>query len=222
MIPEKIHYCWFGRGVKPPEFNSYLETWRKHLPGYEIKEWNEDNFPIDDFIYSREAFRMGDYAFVADVARMYALYTEGGVYLDTDIEIISSLDRYLLTDSFVGREQDLVGTAVIGAEKGTMWIGRFLEYYRNRHFINLLGHPVRTANTKLLTRDILPRIAPEEQPVIFQNGYLSCKNYVTGEITVRPGAAAIHHFCASWKYKKTWRSRLDVIRRGLEVRYLKT
>lgn len=220
MIPKTIHYCWFGGKEKPPTFCEYLATWQKFLPDFEIKEWNESNFPVNEYRYAREAYAMGDFAFVSDVARLHALFMEGGIYLDTDVELINNFDAYLACESFVGRESEFIGTAVIGAEPSLPWISRFLDYYKGRHFINPFGHPVRTANTKIMTLRILPKVNDEDYPVVFEQGYLSCKDYVTGELLIRSGAAAIHHFQASWKRgKKTLKSRVRTLIKGLRTRY---
>ena len=85
MIPKKIHYCWFGRGEKPALVKKCMASWKKYLPEYELKEWNEDNFDLDLFPFTREAYESRKYAFVTDVVRLYALYNEGGVYMDTDV-----------------------------------------------------------------------------------------------------------------------------------------
>ena len=93
MIPKKIHYCWFGHNKKSPEFEMFLATWKKHLPDYEIIEWNEDNFDVNAYRYSSEAYSMGCYAHVSDVCRIHVLNEIGGIYFDTDVEVLASFDR---------------------------------------------------------------------------------------------------------------------------------
>ena len=95
MIPKVIHYCWFGRGELPPLAKKCLDSWKKYCPDYEIKEWNEDNFDLDSYPYVREAYDKRKFAFVTDVVRLYALYHEGGIYMDTDVEVLKPLDRFL-------------------------------------------------------------------------------------------------------------------------------
>ena len=115
-IPKKIHYCWFGKGKKPKLFKKCLDSWEKYCPGYEIIEWNEDNFPIQQFPYAQRAYDDGKWAFVSDVARIWALYHHGGIYLDTDMEIIKPIDAFCKHDMFLGME-DTNGTvngAIIG------------------------------------------------------------------------------------------------------------
>ena len=90
MIPKIIHYCWFGRGKKSKEIEKYINTWKIILPDYQIIEWNESNFPYKKWKFCREAYAVKSYAFVADVCRLYALYEMGGIYLDTDVEVLKS------------------------------------------------------------------------------------------------------------------------------------
>lgn len=96
MIPRTIHYCWFGDKEKPAEVLRMIANWQKHCPGYEIKEWNENNFDIRLNRYCEEAYATKKWAFVSDVARLWALVHEGGVYMDTDVELVRPLDRLLL------------------------------------------------------------------------------------------------------------------------------
>lgn len=93
-IPKKIHYCWFGKGEKPKIVKMCIESWREKLPEYEIKEWNEENFDISINNYVKQAYEAKKYAFVSDYVRLYALYIEGGIYMDTDVEVLKSLDEF--------------------------------------------------------------------------------------------------------------------------------
>ena len=95
MIPKIIHYCWFGRGLMPKSHRDCIKDWKRLMPDWQFVRWDERNFPIDYCAYTQEAYRQGRYAFVADVARLYALYTQGGIYLDTDVELLQPLDRFL-------------------------------------------------------------------------------------------------------------------------------
>ena len=104
MIPKKIHYCWFGRSKMPELALKCIASWKKYLPDYEIKEWNEDNFDLELYPYVREAYNNRKFAFVTDVVRLYALYTEGGIYMDTDVEVLKPLDCFLNHQAFSGFE----------------------------------------------------------------------------------------------------------------------
>ena len=101
MIPKIIHYCWFGRKPKSEEFNKYLESWKRFCPDYEIKEWNESNFDLNKNDYCREAYEAKKWAFVADYVRLKVLEKYGGIYMDTDVELIKSLDKFLHYNAFM-------------------------------------------------------------------------------------------------------------------------
>ena len=106
MIPKVIHYCWFGKGKMPDLALKCLESWKKYCPDYVIKEWNEDNFDLDLYPYAREAYDNRKFAFVTDVVRLYALYHEGGIYMDTDVELVNSIDKFLHHTAFSGFESE--------------------------------------------------------------------------------------------------------------------
>ena len=106
MIPKIIHYCWFGGLDKPEKVQKYIDGWKNILPGYQIIEWNEKNFSIDYCRYTEEAYQRRKYAFVSDVARLYALKTYGGVYLDTDVEILKDFTSELDASEIFSFESD--------------------------------------------------------------------------------------------------------------------
>lgn len=131
MIPKVIHYVWLGRGEKNERVKHCIESWRKYLPDYEIKEWNEDNFDVlgyNDFC--KEAYENKKWAFASDVVRLYALYKEGGIYMDTDVEVYKPLDEFLNKEGFTGFEcVHYPATATMGCEKGNPVIKMMLDYY---------------------------------------------------------------------------------------------
>ena len=100
MIPKIIHYCWFGRNSLPDDVKEYIATWKKYCPDYQIVEWNEDNFDVNSCDYVKEAYGAKKWAFVSDYVRLYALYTMGGVYMDTDVEVVKPLDGLLKYNAF--------------------------------------------------------------------------------------------------------------------------
>ena len=119
MIPKKIHYCWFGRGKMPELAVKCIESWKKYLPEYEIKEWNEDTFDLTLYPYAKEAYDNRKFAFVTDVVRLYALYYEGGIYMDTDVEVLKPLDYLLQFDAVSGFETDSqIPTGLMASQKG--------------------------------------------------------------------------------------------------------
>ena len=106
MIPKLIHYCWFGRGQMPAKALYCIDTWKKYLPDYQLKQWNEDTFDLNSVLYAQQAHQARKFAFVTDYVRLYALFTEGGVYMDTDVEVLKSLDTLLSLPGFSGFESD--------------------------------------------------------------------------------------------------------------------
>ena len=103
-IPKVIHYVWMGKGTKSEFMLRCIDSWKKYLPDYEIVEWNEERFDVRSNPYTEEAYNCKKWAFVSDYVRLYALYTEGGVYMDTDVEVIKPLDRFLEHPAFSGFE----------------------------------------------------------------------------------------------------------------------
>ena len=135
MIHKILHYCWFGRGQMGPVALKCMESWKKYCPDYQIKVWNEDNFDIGQNTFVKEAYEEKKWAFVTDYVRLYALYTEGGIYLDSDIELLKNLDDLLSLGGVVTSYQDCtIPAAIMLAEKGNVWLQDLLSYYDNRHF----------------------------------------------------------------------------------------
>ena len=152
MIPKVIHYCWFGKGKMPDLALKCLESWKKYCPDYVIKEWNEDNFDLDLYPYAREAYDNRKFAFVTDVVRLYALYHEGGIYMDTDVELVNSIDKFLHHTAFSGFESEKnVPTGIMASVKGGTWVQENLDVYTNRKFVNSDGTLDLTTNVYLIT-----------------------------------------------------------------------
>lgn len=131
-IPKIIHYVWVGGKEKPKSIQKCMKTWKNHLQGYEIKEWNESNFDISSHPFVEAAYKAKKWAFVSDYIRAYAIYNEGGIYFDTDILLVDSIDDLLDNKAFVGFENDTHPfTAVFGAEKNHPFVKDMLDYYDN-------------------------------------------------------------------------------------------
>lgn len=136
MIPKKIHYVWLGKGEKNERIKKCIESWKKFLPNYEIIEWNEDNFDLNFNDFVRQSYDAKKYAFTSDVIRLYALYTEGGIYMDTDVEVYQPLDEFLDEEGFTGFEDiNYPVCATMGSEKGNPVIKMMLDYYNCVDFI---------------------------------------------------------------------------------------
>lgn len=144
MLPKVIHYCWFGRNPLPPLAVKCINSWKRYLPDYEIKEWNEDNFDINMIPYTKEAYEAKKYAFVSDFARFWILYKFGGLYFDTDVEVIKPLNEIIARGSFMGCENDATDTKVanvapglgLGAKQEQDFYKEMIALYSKLHFIN--------------------------------------------------------------------------------------
>ena len=137
-IPKKIHYCWFGRNSLPPLAVKCLESWKRFFPDYEIKEWNEDNFDVNIISYTAEAYRVKKYAFVSDYARFWILYHYGGLYFDTDVEVIKNMDDIIAKGPFMGCENEAKAGATpaqLGVAPGLGLYGEILDIYKDKHYI---------------------------------------------------------------------------------------
>lgn len=133
MFPKKIHYCWFGGGPKDKLFEKCYKSWQKYFPDWEIIEWNEDNFDVNFCEYTKRAYELGKYAFVSDVARLKIIYDDGGVYFDTDVEVIKKFDNKFLSEGYFGEEEDgLINTGIgFAALKHNDAIKTILDAYEN-------------------------------------------------------------------------------------------
>lgn len=212
-IPKTIHYCWFGRGPKSELIQKCIKSWEKYLPDYEIKEWNEDNFDININNYVREAYENKKYAFVSDFARLYAIYNEGGIYFDTDLEVIKNMDEFLEHNTFIGFEGNLSSfTAVFGSVKKSKWVKENLNYYKGRNFVLEDGSFDTRTNTDIVNEINVNKYGVKlnntyqefEDFVIYPSEYFSPKDWETGEIHTTKNTYSIHHFNGSWhdKYEK--------------------
>lgn len=204
MIPKIIHYCWFGKKNKPESVLQYIESWKRYLPDYKIKEWNEDNFPINYCKYTEEAYRVKKFAFVSDVCRLYALLTEGGIYLDTDVEVISSFNQFIYNKSFIGMEIfNFLGTAVIGSEGGANWIKNILDTYKNEYFILRKGKLNTTPNVQRITKYINENCPLQDKPIVYPIDFFCAKDWKLNKLLVTENTICIHHYDGSWNKKES-------------------
>lgn len=208
MIPKIIHYCWFGGKRKPKLARKCIESWKKYLPDYTFKEWNESNFDVNCNRYVKEAYQSRRFAFVTDYVRLYALYTEGGVYMDTDVEVLAPLDDFLHHHAFSGFEDnDFVPTGIMASEKGGKWVKELLNYYDNISFINTDGSLNLKTNTQQITDTMVLKGLRRDNTYQEINGmvsfypsdYFCPKSWNTGEITLTERTHTIHHFSGSWR-----------------------
>ncbi len=213
-IPKIIHYIWLGKKELPEKEKKCLESWKKFCPDYELKLWNEDNFDIENSNeYVKEAYKNKKYAFVADYIRMHALYEEGGIYLDTDVELLKPFDEFLKYDFFSTFENMvMINPAIVGAKKHNIVIKTILEDYHDRSFyldkkktkINLLPIPI-TASV-ILKNIFGVNLDNTYQEIAFKDTiicvlpceYYHAQDYVSGEIVITPNTHGIHRYAASW------------------------
>lgn len=154
MIPKIIHYCWFGRGEMPELAKKCIASWHEYMPDWEYKLWNEDCFDVNSVAYAKEAYEAKKYAFVSDYVRLEALHAEGGVYLDTDVEVFKSFEDLLHLDAFAGFEGSKhlpVGTCVMASKANGLWVDEMLGEYKNRHFVKGDGTFDLTTNVQFIT-----------------------------------------------------------------------
>lgn len=227
MIPKIIHYCWFGGNPLPDLAKKCIDSWKKYFPDYEIKEWNETNFDIDCCDYVREAYEEKKWAFVSDYARYWVLYHEGGLYFDTDVEIIKDMKDIVSMGSFMGCEyvkssknehnkknynQLTIGVAPglgLGIEPGLSLIKEILDFYNIKHFRLQDGNLDKTTIVKYTT-DFLKQYGWEpngnlqciEDLYIYPVDYFCPMNYETAEINITSNTRSIHHYTASWLNEK--------------------
>lgn len=211
MIPKIIHMCWFGRSKKSELALRCINTWKQYCCSYRIIEWNEDNFDISSNEYVFQAYNAKKWAFVTDYVRLYALYNYGGVYMDTDVEVIKPINEFLNNAVFSGFEcVDRVPTGIIGAEKGNKLVLELLNYYNDKSFINADGSLNLTTNVKTIT-DILVKhglvlnntCQTISGMTLYPNDFFCPKNYITGKITITNNTHTIHHYDGSWQTPKT-------------------
>lgn len=220
MIPKIIHYCWFGGNPLPPLALKCIASWKKYLPAYEIKEWNESNFNLDQYRFAKEALEHKKYAFISDVCRLHALKEEGGIYLDTDVEVLRSLDVFLDKNAFSGFENDnFVPTGIMASEKGSVWATEMLAYYNNRSFVKENGALDTISNTYIITQLMKKKGFKmnntfqeiEGYVTFYPNDYFCPKSYKTGNIELTENSYCIHHFAKSWiPFRKKWQNILKM------------
>lgn len=207
MIPKKIHYCWFGRGKKSDLIEKCIASWKKFLPDYEIKEWNEDNFDVNSVRFVKEAYEMRKWAFVTDFVRLYALHTEGGIYLDSDVEVLKPLDRFLEHPAFTGFEMPgYCLTGIMASEKGGAWVYDMLKEYYDRRFILEDGKLNTEPNLSYATKIMQARGADLSGKHLSDPGYVEIyprdffcpKRHEDGKIVLTENSYTIHHFAGSW------------------------
>lgn len=214
MIPKKIHYCWFGRNPLPESALKCIASWRKYLPDYEIIEWNEDNFDVDSIPYTAQAYQAKKYAFVSDYARFKILYEHGGIYFDTDVEVIKPIDDIIAKGPFMGFEINPCAERPNGAVNPGLGLGvgaghdlykEIIDAYGQFQFMNTNGELNQTT-VVIYTSNILIKkgltakkgIQQVDGIFLYPKEYFNPLDDNTGRLVITENTHSIH-----W-YSKTW------------------
>lgn len=211
MIPKIIHYCWFGGKPLPSMAKKCITSWKKHCPEYIIKRWDESNFDVNCCAYVKEAFESKKWAFITDYVRLWAMYNYGGIYMDTDVEVLKNLDCFLSEKAFSGFESvDRIPTGIMASEKNSPIINLLLSRYHNRHFLMPDRSLDLTTNVEEITRVMVERgliLNGRKQTVdgftFYPKDYFCPKDYRTKKLELTDNTYTIHHFDGSWVPKST-------------------
>lgn len=207
-IPKIIHYCWFGRKPKPKLAEKCIKSWKKFCPDYEIIEWNEDNFDVSTApLYVRQAYEAKYWAFVTDYVRLKAMTEMGGIYMDTDVEVIKPLDAFLKQEAFAGFEHiERIQTGLLACRKGFPLFQEFLHYYDNAVFLRPDGSVDTTTNVEILTNLCRQRgLALNDQYQVVDGFAIYPKevfcpvDFDTKKLKKTRKTVTIHWFAGSWQ-----------------------
>jgi mannosyltransferase OCH1-like enzyme len=216
-IPKIIHYAWFGGKEKPDYLIKNIESWKKFCPDYEIKEWNEQNFDINSNQYLKEAIEHKKWAFASDYIRLKVVYDQGGIYLDTDVELMKSMDGFLDANFFSNFENlAMICFAVYGATPGCSVLKEMLDSYEDRPFvINKKKNKLDLTTNVILGATLLREKfgakldntyqnyeVNGEKLVFYPNDYFFAEDYVSREVTITENCHGIHFYASSWIGKK--------------------
>lgn len=230
MIPKIIHYCWFGRGEMPELALKCIESWHKYMPDYEYKLWNEDNFDISSNQYVKEAYEARKFAFVTDYVRLHALNTEGGIYMDTDVEVLKPFDPLLDLTGFIGFEgtkHNHIGTGTIACSLEGDWVSEQLRAYDDISFIKPDGSYDLTTNPIRITRIMVENGFVQngleqcyKDMHVFPTEYF-CPRQTTGEIIMTSNTYCDHHFMGSWNEQKQSSAIMRIVGQKNMIRLIK-
>lgn len=228
MIPKVIHYCWFGRGELTPLAKKCIASWRRYFPGYEIREWNEDNFDVNLLPYTSDAYKAGKYAFVSDYARFWVLYHHGGLYFDTDVEVIRPMGDVLERGPYMGLECGAPALAVnpglgLAAVPGMPVYKTVLDRFGSMSFFGEDGrlHPFTMIPmvTGLLAEQGLRGDGSVEQVAgitVYPPDWFNPYDDLTGRIRRTAHTRSIHWYAKSWlPGEPAWMTRMKRLLRRL-------
>ena len=224
MIPKVIHYCWFGKNKKPKSVIKCIKSWKRYCPDFEIIEWNEDNSDFLSCLYAKQAFENKKWAFVADYVRLKALFENGGLYFDTDYELIRPIDIFYNNSFFIGFETvDRIAAGIMGCDKGFPFLKEWLNDYLKREFVKKDGSFDLTTNVSIFTKmlaqkgfELNNKLQVINGIFVYPSHYFYPLNYQTNKIFITKETYGIHHYDGSWmtgkdKFLKTIGPRLTKI-----------
>ena len=211
MIPKIIHYCWLSDDAMPDLVLRCINSWKEKLPDYELILWDKKRFDLESLTWTKQAYDAKKYAFAADYIRLYSVYTYGGIYLDTDVEVLKSFDTLLHLPYFMGWEFNdrLMEAATFGAEAGCKWFGDCLIYYEGREFflpngtmdmkvLPLIMKELIKSNYKIYSLYNLPESYKDNGFYLFPKDYFSPKSCYSRKVRITANTYSIHHFNATW------------------------
>lgn len=209
MIPKTIHYCWLSGDPYPELIWKCIQSWKIYLPDYQFLLWDKSRAEEIDSEWLRQTISLQNYAFAADFIRIYSVLHYGGIYLDADVELVSSLDPFLKHNFFIGLEyNDDLEPAVFGAVPGHPWLKDLLNYYSNRSFSKCDGTLDQRTLPSIFNETAAVRFKfksngkiqyiNNEGIVIYTSDYFSPKNIYSQQILRTRNTVAIHHFESSW------------------------
>lgn len=217
MIPKIIHYTWFSGEEMPQMLKDCMASWKRNLRGYEFRLWDKDAIRDLDSAFLKQALENKKWAFAADYVRLYAIYNYGGIYLDTDVEVLMPFDDFLDNRTMIGWQDRCNGleVAAFGAEKGQSWVRDCLAYYQGRSFVREDGSfdkkllPNIVEETLCGRGYVLEKVetlnAYQEKAgktiQVFSSDFFSPKSYEDGKIRLTSNTRCIHHFAGSWQSK---------------------
>lgn len=229
MIPKLIHYCWFGNGEKPDIVLKCIESWKKYMPDYLIVEWNEGNYDYGKCLYTQQAYEVKKWAFVSDYARFDVLQQFGGIYFDTDVELIKSIPEDILSNSaFTCMEPSgkVNPGLIFGSEADTLFLNEMVNLYRNTSFLDNNGQPIcKTVNlfvTEKLTqygyveKDIYQEV---NGLVIYPSAIFCGFDLDIMEPNISENTISVHHYSGTWMNNNIKRKIQNIIKRlvGIKV-----
>ena len=217
MIPKKIHYCWFGRNPIPPKTKKYIDSWKKHCPDYEIVKWSEDNYDIEKHPYMKKAYTEKKWSFVSDYARLDIIYNEGGIYLDTDVELLKPLDFVLNEKAFFAREnEEFITTGLgFGAERHNSVVKMLRDMYDDQQDFITCPYLV-TKGLCEMGFELSDKFQSINKISVYSKEVFNPFDFKTGTVSITENTVSINHYAGSWM-SMSKKMRIGISRLGRRI-----